>query len=239
MKQTVKRTSPSRAGGRAGGRAGANVPALLKLLRGLYPSPRTALHFQTPIQMLVATILSAQCTDVRVNKVTPALFAKYPTVQDFASAKIPELEKLIHSTGFYKNKAKNILGAATMIVKKFHGKVPRTMPEMLELPGVARKTANVVLHNCYGIIEGVVVDTHVGRLSRRLGLTKHTDAGKVEKDLMELLPHKDWADFPNMLIEHGRAVCKSARPDCSRCVLQKICPSAFAFNTKGKWIGVK
>lgn len=212
---------------------------IIKLLNKEYPQPKTALDFQTPIQMLVATILSAQCTDVQVNKVTPALFAKYQTAKDFAESKRPELEALIHSTGFYKNKAKNIQGAAQLIVEKFHGEVPRTMKEILELPGVARKTANVVLHNCYGIVEGVVVDTHVGRLSRRLGITKQTNAVKVEKDLMKIVPRKEWADFPNRLIYHGRAVCKSQRPLCEDCVLKKICPTAFKFNAKGKWIGPK
>lgn len=212
---------------------------ITKLLSKNYPQAKTALNFKSPIQMLVSTILSAQCTDVRVNKVTPALFAKYKTAKDFADVKRPELEALIRSTGFYKNKAKNIQGAAKMIVEKFHGQVPRTMKEMLELPGVARKTANVVLHNAYGIIEGVVVDTHVGRLSRRLGLTKNTNAEKVEKDLMAILPRKDWADFSYMLIDHGRAICKSAKPNCKDCFLSKICPSAFDFDAKGRWIGTK
>lgn len=214
-------------------------PEMLKLLRKSYPAAHTALHFKTPIQMLVSTILSAQCTDVRVNKVTPALFAKYKTAADFAKSKQPELQALIRSTGFYRNKAKNIQGAAKVIIEKFDGKVPRTMPEILELPGVARKTANVVLHNAYGIVEGVVVDTHVGRLARRLGLTKETNAEKVEKDLMKIVPRKSWADISYFLIDHGRAVCKSVKPNCSACVLQKLCPSAGAFDAKGKWTGVK
>jgi endonuclease III len=216
-----------------------NLPELLRLLRKAYPSSKTALNFHTPLQMLVSTILSAQCTDERVNKVTPALFARYQTAQDFADAKRPELEALIHSTGFYRNKAKNIQGAAKMIVQKYNGELPRSMNELLDLPGVARKTANVVLHNAYGIVEGVVVDTHVGRLARRLGLTTHNDASKVEKDLMEIVPQKDWANISYWLIDHGRAVCKSVKPGCDKCMLKKICPSAGAFDAKRKWIGVK
>lgn len=216
-----------------------HVSAILKLLKRHYPRSKTALNYKTPIQMLVSTILSAQCTDARVNMVTPALFAKYTTAKDFANADMGELQTMIRSTGFYKNKAKNIQGAAKMISEKFHGEVPRTMHEMLELPGVARKTANVVLDNAYGVVEGVVVDTHVGRLSRRLGLTVQKDPAKVEKDLMAIVPRKDWADFSYMLIDHGRAVCKSQKPDCSGCFLNKICPSAFSFDAKGRWVGLK
>ena len=215
------------------------LPEMIRLLRKSYPSAKTALNFKTPIQMLVSTILSAQCTDVRVNKVTPALFKKYATADDFAGAKLPELQTLIRSTGFYRNKAKNIQGAAEVIVKKYKGEVPRTMDEMLELPGVARKTANVVLHNAYGIVAGVVVDTHVGRLARRLGLTDQKDAAKVEKDLMKIVPKKDWANISYWLIDHGRAVCKSQKPNCGACVLNNICPSASNFDAKGRWSGVK
>lgn len=215
------------------------LPEMMRLLRKTYPAAKTALDFKTPIQMLVSTILSAQCTDVRVNKVTPALFRKYKTAEDFAKAKQPELQALIRSTGFYRNKAKNIQGAARVIEDRFDGKVPRSMDEMLLLPGVARKTANVVLHNAYGIVVGVVVDTHVGRLARRLGLTVQKDAAKVEKDLMAIVPKKDWANISYWLIDHGRAVCKSQKPNCGTCVLQKICPSAFSFNAKGRWTGVK
>lgn len=215
------------------------LPDMMRLLRKTYPASKTALDFKTPIQMLVSTILSAQCTDVRVNKVTPALFRKYRTAADFASAKQPELQTLIRSTGFYRNKAKNIQGAARIIVDKFNGEVPRSMDGMLELPGVARKTANVVLHNAYDIVAGVVVDTHVGRLARRLGLTGQQDAAKVEKDLMAIVPKKDWANISYWLIDHGRAVCKSQKPDCGACVLNKNCPSAFSFDAKGRWTGVK
>ncbi len=215
------------------------LPEMMRLLRKTYPAAKTGLDFKTPIQMLVSTILSAQCTDVRVNKVTPALFRRYKTAEDFAKAKQPELQALIRSTGFYRNKAKNIQGAARVIEDRFDGKVPRSMDEMLLLPGVARKTANVVLHNAYGIVVGVVVDTHVGRLARRLGLTVQKDAAKVEKDLMAIVPKKDWANISYWLIDHGRAVCKSQKPNCGTCVLQKICPSAFSFNAKGRWTGVK
>ena len=210
-----------------------NVANMLKILRAEYPTTKTALNFKTPLQMLVSTILSAQCTDVRVNKVTPALFAKYKTARDFMNAEKPQLEALIYSTGFYHNKAKNIQGAAKMIVEKFNGEVPRTMEELLQLPGVARKTANVVLHNAYGHVEGVVVDTHVGRLSRRLGLTREMNAVKVERDLMKVIPGPAWADISYLFIDHGRAVCKSAKPMCGSCVLRGVCPSA------GKFGGVK
>ena len=219
--------------------AGKNLPQLLGLLRQQYHSAKTALEFRTPLEMLVSTILSAQCTDIRVNKVTPSLFKRYKTAKDYAGADIKELETYIRSTGFYHNKAKNIQGASKMIAAKFGGKIPHTMKEMLELPGVARKTANVVLHNAYGIIDGVVVDTHVGRLSRRLGFTKETNPEKVERDLMGIVPKKDWANISYWLIDHGRAVCKSQKPLCDKCPLNKICPSAFDFDAKGRWIGVK
>jgi len=212
---------------------------IISLLRKHYADAETALHYKTPHQMLVATILSAQCTDERVNKVTPALFAKYKTVQDFADAPLPELEKMVRSTGFFRNKAKNIKASAWVIVEKFGGKIPKKMEEMLQLPGVARKTANVVLHNAHGIVEGVVVDTHVGRLSRRLGMSKEKNPEKVEKDLMVLLPKKDWANISYWLIDHGRAVCKSQKPNCSECFLNHVCPSAGKFDSKGKWAGPK
>ncbi len=237
MKKNAVRKSGSRA--IDVGAARKNLAEVVKLLKQHYPKSKTALDFRTPLQMLVSTILSAQCTDKRVNMVTPALFARYKTAKDFANADMKELQTMIRSTGFYKNKAKNIQGAAKMIAEKFRGEVPRTMEEMLELPGVARKTANVVLDNAYGVVEGVVVDTHVGRLSRRLGFTAQKDASKVEKDLMAILPRKDWAAFSYMLIDHGRAVCTSQKPDCSGCFLNKKCPSAFSFDAKGRWTGVK
>jgi endonuclease-3 len=212
---------------------------LLRLLRKKYKNSKTALNYRTPHQMLVATILSAQCTDDRVNKVTKDLFNKYKNVDDFAKVKQSELEQDIRSTGFFRNKAKNIIGSAKVIVDEFNGKVPKKMGNILKLPGVARKTANVVLHNAYGIVDGVVVDTHVGRLSRRLGLSNQKNAEKVEQDLMAAIPKKDWANISYWLIDHGRAVCKSQKPVCNKCLLSKTCPSAFKFNKKGKWTGVK
>lgn len=203
------------------------VQKILEILESTYPEAKTSLHFKTPHQMLVSTILSAQCTDARVNMVTTALFRKYPDIETFATAKQEELEQDIRSTGFFRNKAKNIIGASKMIVQRFDGKVPNNMESLTSLPGVARKTANVVLQNAFGIVDGVVVDTHVGRLSRRIGFTKENDAGKVEKDLMKILPKEKWGIFSYMLIDHGRAVCKSAKPACENCVLNKLCFSAF------------
>lgn len=215
------------------------IEHLLKLLRENYGKAETALNYNTPHEMLVATILSAQCTDERVNKVTKVLFKKYKTAQEFADASLEELEQDVRSTGFYRNKAKNIKAASKMIVDKFGGEVPKEMDALLSLPGVARKTANVVLHNAYGIVEGIVVDTHVGRLSRRLGLSKNIDAVKVEKDLMKVIPRKDWGNVSYWLIDHGRAVCKSQKPLCEMCFLKDVCPSAEMFDSKGKWKGPK
>jgi endonuclease-3 len=178
-----------------------------------------------PYQLIVATILSAQCTDEMVNKVTPALFARYPRPQDLAQADAREVEKLIKSTGFFRNKAKNIIGMARKLVSDHGGTVPRTMDDLLELPGVARKTANVVLGVAYRVAVGVVVDTHVKRLTKRLGLTEHADPVKVERDWMELLPKKDWIDVSHLLIRHGRRVCPARRPKCGDCVLADRCPS--------------
>ncbi len=196
-------------------------------LKKRFPDARTALEHGDPLQLLVATILSAQCTDKRVNIVTEDLFKKYGTPADYAAAKQAELEQLIRSTGFYRNKAKNIIAAAKKITSDFGGKVPDTMDELLSLPGVARKTANCVLGNAFGKAEGVVVDTHVIRLSGRLGLSKHTDPVKIERDLMELVPQKDWVVFSHLLINHGRATCTARKPDCENCILNKLCPSAF------------
>jgi endonuclease-3 len=204
-----------------------NLARILALLKKEYPGARVALRHRSPLQLLVATILSAQCTDERVNRVTPALFAKYKTAKDYANAKLPELEKLIHSTGFYKNKARNIKAACGMIVGKFGGKVPRKMEGLLQLPGVARKTANVVLGGAYGRVEGIVVDTHVARLSQRLGLTGNREPVKIERDLMEIVPRRAWFRFSNMLIWHGRRVCIARRPLCAQCVLNRLCPSSL------------
>lgn len=193
----------------------------------MYPGARCSLNFSNPLELLVATELSAQCTDERVNLVTASLFKKYRTVQDYATVSQEEFEQDIKSTGFYRNKAKNIRAAAQHIITDFGGEVPRTMNEIMTLPGVARKTANVVLGNAYGIVEGVVVDTHVGRLSRRFGWTTNEDPVKVEQDLMRILPREDWLDASHLMIYHGRAICVARKPLCARCGLVKLCPSAF------------
>jgi len=198
--------------------------ALLDRLKQLYPDATCTLNYETPVQLLVATILSAQCTDERVNKVTPDLFARFPNAETMAKANREEIETLIRSTGFYRNKAKNIQGACEMIVSDFQGKVPDTMENLLKLPGVARKTANVVLAHAYGVNAGVTVDTHVKRLSHRLGLTEHNDPKRIEKDLMALLPQPDWENWSIRLIYHGRAVCKAKQPLCEVCTLADLCP---------------
>ena len=203
---------------------------ILKILKKNYKEkPTTALSYHNTVQLLVAVILSAQCTDARVNMIVKPLFKKYKTAKDFANADRKTLEKEIHSTGFYRNKAKNIINACKMIEEKFSGKVPNTMPELLELPGVARKTANIVLGEGYGKIEGIAVDTHVTRLSNRLGLTKHKNPEKIELDLMQLFPKKDLSEVSLRLIWHGRAVCKARKPLCASCSVSKLCPSAFKF----------
>jgi len=199
------------------------VRAILEQLRELYPDARSALDFQTPLQLLVATILSAQCTDERVNKVTPSLFAAYPDARAFAAADQAALEKAIHSTGFFRNKAKSIREAAADIVTKHGGEVPRTLDELTALRGVGRKTANVVLGNAYGI-PGIVVDTHVTRLANRLGLTRETDPVKIEFALNPLVPRELWTLFSHWLILHGRAVCNARKPLCSACALSTHCP---------------
>jgi endonuclease-3 len=200
------------------------VDKILKGLQEEYPDVTCALDHQNPLQLLVATILSAQCTDVRVNLVTPTLFAKYPTASDFANARLPDLEKLIHSTGFFRNKAKSIKAAGQRLLTEFKGSVPKTMEELLTLPGVARKTANVVLGTAYGIASGIVVDTHVFRLAHRLGLTRARTPEKVEQDLMEMMPQTEWIQFSHRLIHHGRRVCIARNPQCQRCVLDAVCP---------------
>ncbi|MDJ0660461.1 MAG: endonuclease III [Crocosphaera sp.] len=197
--------------------------AILKILKKLYPDATCSLTYDSPVQLLVATILSAQCTDERVNKVTPALFARFPDAQGLANADREILETLIRSTGFYRNKAKNIQGACQKIVNDFHEKVPQTMEELLLLPGVARKTANVVLVHAFGINAGVTVDTHVKRLSQRLGLTENSEPVKIERDLMALLPQKDWENFSIRIIYHGRQICKARTPNCQECQLAHLC----------------
>jgi endonuclease-3 len=205
-------------------RAGPDVAAILAGLESTYPDAHCSLDFATPLQLLVATILSAQCTDKRVNMVTPALFAKYPTPDKLAAAPIDDLESDIQSTGFFRNKAKNIKAMAQAIVEQHAGKIPATMDELVKLPGVGRKTANVVLGNAFDINVGVVVDTHVARLTHRLGLTKHTDPVKIEQDLMRQIPADRWCRFSHQLIAHGRAVCMARNPDCQHCPLLTYCP---------------
>lgn len=193
-------------------------------LAQLYPDATCELHHADAFQLLVATILSAQCTDVRVNAVTPGLFARWPDAASMAQAEVNELEQVIHSTGFYRNKAKAILAASRLIVQQFGGQVPSTMPQLLLLPGVARKTANVVLGNAYGKSEGVVVDTHVQRLAQRLGLTRQHEPGKIEQVLMSLFPRESWTMLSHRLIWHGRRVCAARSPACDRCALAERCP---------------
>jgi endonuclease-3 len=205
------------------------VLKIVELLEKEYPDAKIALHYTNPLELLVATILSAQCTDERVNIVTKTLFEKYKTAEDYANADIKELEKNIRSTGFYRNKARNIKKCCQMLIEKFDSQIPRTMGEMLELPGVARKTANIVLSNAYGKIEGIAVDTHVRRLAKRLGLTEHEDPAKIEESLMEIVPKNYWMKITDLLIFHGRRVCIAKKPKCEICVLNRICPSAFKF----------
>ncbi len=193
------------------------------ILKKLYPEKFEGLTHETPLQLLVATILSAQCTDARVNTVTPALFARFKTARDFAECNIKELEQLIKSTGFYKNKAKNIRACCAGIVERFAGEVPTTMDELVTLPGVGRKTANVILGHAFAT-PGITVDTHVGRLSRRLGLTRHKQPVKVELVLMDLVPQEEWTDFSHRLILHGRRVCFARKPRCESCSLAELCP---------------
>jgi endonuclease-3 len=200
---------------------------IIELLEKEHPDAKIALNFSNPLELLVATILSAQCTDERVNIVTKNLFKKYTKAEDYAEADLKELEQDIRSTGFYHNKAKNIKKAASLLVEKFNSKVPGTMEELLELSGVARKTANIVIFNAYGVIAGVAVDTHVRRLSQRLGLSENEDPNKIEKDLMNIVPKECWMRITDLLIFHGRRICPAKKPKCGACVLNKICPSAF------------
>jgi len=197
---------------------------MIRLLKDEYPISRTALRYETPHQMLVATILSAQCTDVRVNMVTEELFRKYKGINEFAEADLQELEQDIRSTGFYRQKAKNIKNSSIAILENFSGNVPDTMEELITLPGVGRKTANVVLSSAYNITEGIAVDTHVKRLSFRLGLTRYTNPAKIEQDLMKLAPKEEWSDLSYRLILHGRAVCGARKPEHGICMLQHLCP---------------
>jgi endonuclease III len=200
------------------------VQKILPILKKAYPAARCSLGFSDPLELLIATILSAQCTDERVNMVTPAVFRKYPTAQKLAAAPVGKLEKDIQSTGFFRNKAKSLRGMAQSIVEKHGGKVPQTMEELVELPGVGRKTANVVLGNAFDKNVGVVVDTHVARISGRLGLSGHADPGKIEQDLMQVVPQEDWAQWAHLLIFHGRKICQARKPKCEECPLLEHCP---------------
>ncbi|OGZ45944.1 MAG: endonuclease III [Candidatus Ryanbacteria bacterium RIFCSPHIGHO2_02_FULL_45_13b] len=193
-----------------------------------YPNAHMALQYRTRIQLLVAVMLSAQCTDKKVNEVTVPLFKKYKTVKDFANAKQAVFEKEIYQTGFYRAKAKNIIAACKKIEADFSGRLPRAMAQILTLPGVARKTANVVLGNAYGVVDGIAVDTHVSRIAQRLGLTKNTSPEKIEQELMKLFPKKEWFAFTYRVINHGRAICEAKKPKCGTCLLRKLCPSALA-----------
>lgn len=199
---------------------------ILSLLKKQYSNAKCALNFKNPLELLIATILSAQCTDERVNMVTDKLFKKYRNVKEFANANLQEFEKDIYSTGFYRNKAKNILSTANIINKKHKGKVPKDFEELIKLPGVARKTANCVMGNAFNIPTGVVVDTHVSRISQKLGLTKNKTPEKIEEDLIELIPKEEWINFSHMIIWHGRKVCIARRPKCEICSLKRLCPSA-------------
>ena len=205
----------------------ARTEQIIKLLKRAHPDAHCALNHANPFELLIATILSAQCTDERVNIVTADLFRKYRQPEDYLKVPAVELQQDVRTTGFFRNKTKSIQGACKMLVEEFGSEVPSTMDELLRLPGVARKTANVVLGVAYDIAAGVVVDTHVSRLSQRLRLTKHKEAGKIEQDLMELVPRKDWIIFSHLLIFHGRRICKARRPLCEECVVEKLCPSSI------------
>lgn len=210
-------------------RAKDRIDEIITKLKMTYPQSQTALHFETPLQILVATILSAQCTDEQVNKVTPALFRKYKTAADFAHADPDTLEDEIRSTGFFKNKTKSIISASKKIVDDFGDKVPDRMEDLITLQGVARKTANIVLSSGYKKVEGIAVDTHVKRLSQRLGLSKEKNPDKIEQDLLNLVPREEWIDFNYILVNHGRDTCQARKPDCPGCVLNSLCPSAKDF----------
>jgi endonuclease-3 len=202
---------------------GTRARRIVRLLARLYPDAQCALHYENPLQLLIATILSAQCTDARVNQVTPGLFARYTNAKAFATADPRELEAAIQSTGFFRNKARNIQECCKQLVSAYNGQLPRTMEELVKLPGIGRKTANVILGNAFAV-PGITVDTHVGRLSRRMGLTTETNPEKVERDLMQLIPRKEWTMFSHRMIQHGRQVCQARKPNCVECALAKICP---------------
>jgi len=206
----------------------ARVREIISILKKTYPDAKTALRFSSPLELLIATILSAQCTDERVNKVTEKLFIKYPSAQHYAQADLAELEQDIRSTGFFHNKAKNIKACCEQIENTFHGKVPDRMEDLTQLPGVGRKTANVVLGNAFGI-PGLVVDTHVKRVAARLGFTSQKDPDRIEQDLIKIIPREEWTLFSHLLIFHGRRICKAPKPLCPRCPLAELCPSYVLF----------
>jgi endonuclease-3 len=222
----ASRPKPGKKGSRKLAPAAERAPVIFERLAAEYPDAHCALDFQNPYQLLVATILSAQCTDKRVNMVTPALFAKYPDARGLSKAVPAELSEMIKSTGFFNNKTKSLLGMAAGVVEKHGGEIPDTMETLHALPGVGRKTANVVLGNAFDRNEGVVVDTHVTRLSTRLALTKQEDAVKIEQDLMTMFPRSQWTLLAHLLISHGRAICDARRPQCENCVIQHLCPSS-------------
>ena len=203
------------------------VRKIIRLLKRAYPDAKCSLDHSNAFELLIATILSAQCTDARVNIVTQDLFRKYRKPEDYLKVSPRELEKDIRTTGFFRNKTKSIQGTAKVLTEEYGGKVPETMDQLLELPGVARKTANVVLGNAFGISAGVVVDTHVTRLSHRLGLSQQNTAEKIEQDLIAIVPKKEWVIFPHLFIAHGRAICKARNPLCAECVVEKLCPSSY------------
>jgi len=205
------------------------VLKIIELLEKEHPDAKIALTYTNPLELLIATMLSAQCTDERVNIVTKTLFKKCRKAEDYATVDLKEFEEDTKSTGFYHSKARNVKSCCQILVEKFGSQVPKTMDEMLELPGVARKTANIVLSNAYGVVEGIAVDTHVRRVSRRLGLTEQEDADKIEKDLMEIVPKSSWMRIADLLIFHGRRICDARKPKCEICVLNKLCPSASSF----------
>jgi endonuclease-3 len=229
-RSAARRDMPPKAN-TSGRRSAAVAPAakeqaarVVRRLKADYPSATCALENETPFQLLVATILSAQCTDERVNMVTPDLFRRWPTAAEMARAPITKLETVIQSTGFFRNKAKNIKAASQALMEKHNGEVPRDLEALVALPGVGRKTANVVLGTAYGLATGVVVDTHVTRLSRRLGLTQYTDPAKIEQDLMQIVPQSEWVDFAHRMIHHGRQICMARKPKCLQCSMNKFCP---------------
>jgi len=203
---------------------------IIELLEKDHSDAKIALQYKNPLELLIATILSAQATDEQINSITPKLFQKYTTPEDYGNADLTELEQDIRSSGFYHNKAKNLKNSGKLLVEKYNSQVPKTMEELVELPGVARKTANIVLFNAYGITAGIAVDTHVRRLSQRLGLTENSNPDKIEKDLMNIVPKDKWMRITDLLIFHGRRVCDARKPRCDACVLNKICPSAFTFS---------